>query len=138
MLSCASVLWTETFKAWWTATRPAPTPTTSAKGPIPARPSTASAAATIFSFHHARKVRGTDFHEFDWILAMDQSHLEILQELSVPDLRARVALFLSAIPGCDLKDTPDPYYGGDMGFEQVLDLCEQGCDAWLDKVLSER
>jgi protein-tyrosine phosphatase len=91
-----------------------------------------------FSFHHARKVSRSDFHEFDWILAMDRGHLESLQEMSVPDQRAQIALFLSAIPGCKIEDTPDPYYGGDMGFEQVLDLCEQGCDAWLDKVLKGR
>lgn len=88
-----------------------------------------------FSFHRARKVCSSDFHEFDWILAMDRSHLEILQELSVPEQRAKIALFLSAVPGCGIDDMPDPYYGGDVGFETVLDLCEAGCKAWLDKAL---
>ena len=88
-----------------------------------------------FSFHRARKVRRTDFHEFDWILAMDQSHLEALEDLSVPDQRARVALFLSSTPGCGETDVPDPYYGGTAGFEHVLDLCEAACDTWLDRVL---
>lgn len=90
-----------------------------------------------FSFHRARRVTRADFHEFDWILAMDRSHLEILQELSVPDQRARVALFLSSTPACGEIDVPDPYYGGDQGFEHVLDLCEAACDAWLEKALGE-
>lgn len=88
-----------------------------------------------FSFHRARKVAQADFHEFDWILAMDQSHFEILKEQSVPDQRAKVALFLSITPDCGEIDVPDPYYGGDNGFEHVLDLCEDACDAWLEKAL---
>lgn len=90
-----------------------------------------------FSFHHARKVNRADFHDFDWILAMDQSHFEILQELSVPGQRARVAMFLSSTPDCGESDVPDPYYGGDQGFEHVLDLCEAACDAWLEQALGE-
>jgi len=90
-----------------------------------------------FSFHHARKVNRADFHDFDWILAMDQGHFEILQELSVPGQRARIAMFLSSTPESRETDVPDPYYGGDQGFEHVSDLCEAACDAWLDKALEE-
>ncbi len=88
-----------------------------------------------FSFHQARKVKRSDFHEFDWILAMDRSHLEFLQSLSVPNQRAQVEMFLSVLPKAKLLDMPDPYYGGDPGFEQVLDLCEAACDRWIEKVL---
>ena len=90
-----------------------------------------------FSFHRARRVLSTDFHEFDWILAMDRGHLEILQGMAVPGQKARLALFLDSTPECGLQDVPDPYYGGDMGFEHVLDLCEAACDAWIQKALSE-
>lgn len=90
-----------------------------------------------FSFHRARKVNAADFHDFDWILAMDRGHLEILQDMAVPDQRAKLALFLSVTPECGTQDVPDPYYGGDQGFEHVLDLCERACDAWIQKALSE-
>jgi protein-tyrosine phosphatase len=35
------------------------------------------------------------------------------------------------VPGNDAQDVPDPYYGGDMGFEHVLDLVESGCDEMI-------
>ena len=78
-----------------------------------------------FAFHRARRVRAADLEAFDWILAMDRSHLEHLQDMSHPGQRARVELFLGR------DDMPDPYYGGARGFDEVLDLCWNGCEAWL-------
>jgi protein-tyrosine phosphatase len=83
-----------------------------------------------FSFHRARRIRSQDLEDFDWVLAMDRGHLEHLQAMSHPGQRARTALFLSVLPGSD-PDMPDPYYGGPRGFENVLDLCWKGCEAWL-------
>ena len=41
-----------------------------------------------------------------------------------PEHRHKVELFMDYVPGNDAQDVPDPYYGGDMGFEHVLDLVE--------------
>lgn len=86
-----------------------------------------------FSFHRARRVRSSDFEEFDWILAMDRSHLEWLREHSSKGQRAQLALFLDACPEHRWTEMPDPYYGGPGGFETVLDLCRKGCEAWLGR-----
>ena len=73
----------------------------------------------------ARQVRRRDFAEFDWIVAMDRGHLEILQGNCPPEHLAKVRLFIKG------RDIPDPYYGGPEGFERVLDLIEAGCLALL-------
>jgi protein-tyrosine phosphatase len=68
-----------------------------------------------------------DFDRFDLILAMDAENRRDLLALA-PDeeARAKVRMFL---PGD--RDVPDPYYGGDDGFEEVLDLVEEAARALL-------
>lgn len=76
----------------------------------------------------ARQVTPSDFQEFDLILAMDHNNLTDLQRLRPASTTAELDLFLrryQLVPA----EVPDPYYGGPEGFEQVLDLLEQGCAA---------
>jgi len=94
---------------------------------------TGELAGLDFSFHRARRVRPEDFENFDWILAMDQSHLDWLRDHARPGQKARVALFLSVLPDAGWTEMPDPYYGGPRGFETVLDLCRKGCEAWMER-----
>jgi len=86
-----------------------------------------------FSSHRARRVTRADFEAYDWILAMDHSHLEALERLSYPGQRARLAMFLEPVEKIHGLEVPDPYYGGPMGFERVLDMCEDACKGWLDR-----
>lgn len=79
----------------------------------------------------ARQVAASDFGDFDYILAMDRGHLEILTAMAPPDGTRRLSLFLDHAPQCGLRDVPDPYYGGPGGFETVLDLIEAGCNGLL-------
>ena len=72
----------------------------------------------------ARVVNREDFLRFDYVLAMDQHNLEHLERLAPAGHGSRVQLFLSYAPDAGLQDVPDPYYGGETGFEQVLDLVE--------------
>lgn len=83
----------------------------------------------------ARQVAARDFHEFDWLLAMDRGHLRELRDMAPADSPARLALFLDFAPGHAGCDVPDPYYGDAAGFERVLDLVEAGCDGLLDALL---
>jgi len=76
----------------------------------------------------ARQVRRRDFSEFDYIVAMDRGHLEILQENCPPEHRAKLRMLVNG------RDVPDPYYGGPEGFERVLDLIEAGTLALLSEV----
>ncbi len=66
----------------------------------------------------ARKARVDDFYKFDHIFAMDHRNHADLEDLCPEDATARLHLFLES------DEVPDPYYGGDQGFEHVLDLIE--------------
>ena len=78
----------------------------------------------------ARQVVAADFQRFDLVLAMDQHNLAHLQRMRPHRESAELDLFLRRYQ-LALDEVPDPYYGGEDGFEQVLDLLEQACDALL-------
>ena len=81
-----------------------------------------------FAGQAARKVRAQDFHDFDFILAMDASNLSDLKLIQPESGTAQLSLFLP-----DGSDVPDPYYGGPNGFARVVDLIEAASDDWLAK-----
>lgn len=71
----------------------------------------------------ARQVADEDFEDFDYILAMDQANLQNLQERCPRPYQSKLALFLNYADGPELE-VPDPYFGGEDGFNHVLDLIE--------------
>jgi protein-tyrosine phosphatase len=79
----------------------------------------------------ARQVRPADFDQFDLLVAMDRRNLRDLQALAPDDeAREKVRLlreFDPATAGAPDVDVPDPYYGGERGFEDVLDMVEASC-----------
>jgi protein-tyrosine phosphatase len=82
----------------------------------------------------ARQVTPDDFADFDLILAMDWDNLALLQVDCPPEHAVKLKLlmeFAQARPeqGANLGAVvPDPYHGGEAGFERVLDLTEAACD----------
>ena len=85
------------------------------------------------SSQRAQQVSRADFARYDLILAMDQSNLRNLKTLRPAAARADLDLYLRRYE-LALDEVPDPYYGGDDGFEQVLDLIEQASDALLVEI----
>ena len=79
------------------------------------------------SAQRAQQVTRADFSSYDLILAMDQSNLRNLKALQPAQGKAELDLFLRRYQS-SVDDVPDPYYDGEHGFEQVLDLIEQACD----------
>jgi len=85
----------------------------------------------------ARRVIDEDFEHFDYILAMDEDNLLNLQESAPEHQRSKISLFLEfAGPGRELE-VPDPYYGGAVGFERVLDLVEEASRGLLETLKRE-
>jgi protein-tyrosine phosphatase len=86
----------------------------------------------------ARRFDPEDFERFDLIVAMDGENRRDLLRLAPDDeARAKVRLLREFDPrsreGGDL-DVPDPYYGGDDGFEEVLDLVDAAARGLLAEV----
>jgi protein-tyrosine phosphatase len=88
----------------------------------------------------ARQVRPEDFDEFDLVIAMDRENLRGLLTLAPDEAAAeRIRLLREFDPssaGAPDLDVPDPYYGGDRGFETVLDMTEAACRGLLDELRS--
>lgn len=78
-----------------------------------------------------RQVTVADFERFDYVLAMDDDNLANLQALCPPGRAGRLARFLDFAPEAGRSDVPDPYYGGEAGFERVLDLVEMASKGLL-------
>ena len=83
----------------------------------------------------ARRVERDDLYSFDLILAMDRSNYNDLVSFDVPAAnRDRVKLFRSFDPDPTSLDVPDPYYGGESGFEDVFEIVSRTCDALIASV----
>jgi protein-tyrosine phosphatase len=82
----------------------------------------------------ARQVKQGDFGEFEYVLAMDEANLQVLQRLCPPQHSRTLKLFMDFGGNPAVREVPDPYYGGAQGFERVLDLVEQASRGLLDHI----
>ncbi len=89
------------------------------------------------STQRARRVSEIDFHEFDYLIAMDQSNFGDLLASCPGEYRGKIRLLLDFAGEPGKSDVPDPYYGGGQGFERVLDLVEEGARGLLDEIRSK-
>lgn len=83
----------------------------------------------------ARKVKPEDFDLFDHIIAMDRGHHRILTSMMPNDSKAQLSLFMSYCETFKNEDVPDPYYGDDQGFEDVLDMLEEGVEGIFKRLV---
>jgi len=112
-------------------------------GDTPDRRAVAAAArrGIDLSRQRARQIADDDFERFDLIIAMDRLNREVLRDRASPQARDRIRLLLEFAgrdAGADEVDVPDPYYGGPVGFEHVLDLIEEASEGLLREVLERR
>ena len=81
----------------------------------------------------ARQFHSGDFDSFDYILAMDYANYQDILRLDLrSEHRDKVYLMNDFSVANKGADVPDPYYGGDAGFEQVLDMLDDSCHGLLD------
>lgn len=85
----------------------------------------------------ARQVTADDLDRFDRVIALDRENLADLEKLAGGS-RAHVRLLSSYLPEGSPADVPDPYWGGDRGFEEVLDLLDRAAEAILEDLLEAR
>lgn len=84
-----------------------------------------------------RQFTVSDFDKFDYIYAMDSSNFENIAQLArdKKDI-SKVKLILSELENNSYIDVPDPYYGGDLGFENVFHLLNQACNRIANRLIS--
>jgi protein-tyrosine phosphatase len=83
----------------------------------------------------ARKVRPADFGNFDLLLAMDTENRQELFRIAPPEHARRVRLLRVYDPEGE-GEVPDPYYGGEDGFELVYAMVHRSCAALLDELMA--
>jgi protein-tyrosine phosphatase len=84
----------------------------------------------------ARQVTLDDLDAFDRVIALDRDNLADLERLA-GGRREHVRLLSDYLPDGEPVDVPDPYWGGERGFEEVLDLLERAAETILDDLLGE-
>ena len=87
---------------------------------------------------HSRQLQSSDLEAYDLILAMDNDNLIDARALDPSGkLHHKVQLFCDYCTAHRQTEVPDPYYGGDQGFEHVLDLIEDGCANLLKQLRTD-
>ncbi|WP_018416631.1 low molecular weight protein-tyrosine-phosphatase [Teredinibacter turnerae] len=81
-----------------------------------------------------RQVVGDDFRVFDYILVMDRENLANSKAIAPSEFSGCLSLLLAFSSQSRYSEVPDPYYGGDQGFDTVLDLIEDSCDGLLKDI----
>lgn len=83
------------------------------------------------SAQRARHLARRDFMDFDLVLVMDSHNHRAARALCPPELAHKLQRLTDFCTRHAAHDVPDPYYGGDAGFEAVLDLVEDACAGLL-------
>ena len=86
----------------------------------------------------SRKIEESDLYEFDHILVMDNDNFYNVKSL-IKDhknpVNSKIKLILSYSKNFHLEEVPDPYYGGQNGFDKVIDLLDDSMDGLIDSLI---
>jgi protein-tyrosine phosphatase len=78
-----------------------------------------------------RQVAAADFARFDLFIVMDDANAVALTAVCPPEHRDKIRLLMEFATRDDSRVVVDPYFGGEEGFEKVLDQCEDACEGLL-------
>lgn len=97
---------------------------------------TTKAHGIDISQQHARRVTPEDYEAFDYLIVMDDGHRWTLNMRLGRHYDAKISKLLDYARDADYKnaDVPDPYYGGEGGFERVYAMIKDGCQGLLEDV----
>ena len=86
----------------------------------------------------SRQIEENDLYEFDQILVMDKDNLDAVKSLTKDQknpINSKIKLILNYSKNSQLDEVPDPYYGGQNGFEKVIDLLDDAMDGLIDSLI---
>lgn len=90
------------------------------------------------TYQRGRQFQVEDFDKFDRIYVMDnQNFKDVISLARNDDDRAKVQLILDEIFPAENVDVPDPYFGGDHGFENVYQMLDEACEKIADQLKKE-
>jgi len=102
--------------------------------PDPRSVATAQKYGIDIADQRSRQFQFTDFDTFDYILVMDKSNLRnILALARTEDDKKKVSLIMDEVEDVSNNEVPDPYYGGDHGFENVYHMLDDACNAFIKR-----
>lgn len=79
-----------------------------------------------------------DFDQFDLIIGMDRENIRELKNRARNERdRSKIVLMTDFCSNKSYHSVPDPYFGGDAGFDLVIDILEDACEGLLRKIQSE-
>lgn len=74
----------------------------------------------------ARRIKRADLDHFDLIVVMDDDNFHDVSAMN-PDSNTRLVRMCDYCEEFDETEVPDPYYGGEAGFQKVIDILEDAC-----------
>ena len=83
----------------------------------------------------ARKIEISDLDKFDFIYAMDETNYKNIIALAQNEhQKAKVFMIMNELLPTENVSVPDPYYGGNNGFEHVYKMLNEACDIIINKI----
>ena len=84
--------------------------------------------------HRSRPVIKADLDKFDWIIGMDDQNIRGLKQMALPAHFSKIHKMTDFCIEKNASQVPDPYYGGDQGFENVINLLEDACEGFYKAI----
>lgn len=100
--------------------------------PDPRAQAHAEAKGYDISGLRSRLITEADFQHFDRVLVMDDHNWKHLHEMAPVEERFKIHRLTEYCVSMKALNVPDPYYGGDAGFERAMSIIEDGCQGLLD------
>ncbi len=86
------------------------------------------------TYQQSRPIVKEDLKEFDLIYVMDKANLgDVMAMAETEEEQRRIALIMSLVYEQKPIDVPDPYYGGDKGFENVYKMLDEATDEIIER-----
>ena len=85
----------------------------------------------------ARQINIKDFQKFNYIIAMDNSNfknINNLRNIKASNVFASIKKIQNFRSVFNEEEVPDPYFGGDEGFDYVLDILEDSVSGFLKSI----
>lgn len=101
------------------------------EGPDPRAQDAAARRGIDLSPLRGRRATTADIREFDYVLAMDEDNYANLLHIAPMQYESRVRLLMAFAPERPEDEVPDPYFGGEGGFDRVLDMIEDAARGLL-------